>query len=124
MKVWTHRAQVRSVSQPRLARDDSLGAARTRAGADCGLVLSGRVMVQARLGLAARQGDAVSIMRNVERLHPGELLDLLGYCGPTLSPMRPEYLREWMFFRLPGSLEKIGPSGTRFTTKLLFFYGR
>jgi hypothetical protein len=36
--------------------------------------------------------------------------------------MRPEYLRECTFLRLPGSLEKIGPSGTRFTTKLLYFY--
>jgi hypothetical protein len=39
----------------------------------------------------------------------------------TLSLISPEYLRECTFFRFPGSREKIGPSGTRFTIKLLYF---
>jgi hypothetical protein len=66
---WTHLAQVRSVSQSSVARDCSMRAAWARARADGGLVLSRGVVVQARFGLAARHGEAVSVMGNVEGLH-------------------------------------------------------
>jgi len=42
----------------------------------------------------------------------------------TLELANPEYLCECRLRRFPGSLEKIGPSGTRFTVKELYLRRR
>lgn len=73
----------------------------------------GRIVEVAVAGLTAR-GDAF-VLRVLILTVPAD-----SETSTTFELASPEYLYEWILRRLPGSLEKMGPSGTRFTMKELF----